>query len=682
MFSSIYNRLVRPFFNGFNKKKTNSEIDIEENIIANKRYDSPITKINTYKLEELMYGVISSNNIVVNNYTKLGTEDVEDFEDFEGVADFEDFEYIEDFEKDVHNEKNDDNEDDDIEFNKKPNHTKNLELLKLSWLLLPNKFTFIFFIVVLELIKSFSTIGLLLENKLIVISAPLLVSVLSLIDGIYNIDIFYKIKHSWLHINLDYFNDLSWIKKNEQEDMTDFHRMINSSSTTLSNLITWGLPTIVSGITNLTTVMYVLIIKGYWKIIFITSIIYYIYFKFIMKSLQEKLATMRSKMKDSEKIIVSKRKWLLQLFKNNKRKTDDVINLELELDTLENEFIKGWNIITNGMSLVSCLISFIGLYGIDNWENLLLVKIIFDDLRHTIETFSHFSNNLTARSKDFDKYLSWYEGTCGREKKIEYYSVPENGLSFNTININFDNKFILDTKDLSIKPNDVIILRGPTGIGKTQLINSLQGLISGSDLKNGNGDIEEARNYQLDWEYLDQNMRETIPNYGLSLREMLFNEPDTELIFKLVQVVKLDDKIKNKKDIDVMMKGFSGGQRMKTSLIFTLLEVIKQNKSILVLDEPEQGLDPYSRLEVVRNVLEFCKSGIKKYINKELAILVIYHGDDTDIIKLHKLSNKIWLLKKNNGKTIVDEITNIKKFCNELLDIKKNELKSLYTELK
>ncbi len=558
--------------------------------------------------------------------------------------------------------------------------TNSYDLLKLSWNILPDKAIFIMSILIIQFVSSLSSIGLLTHNKWLIILTPILKTVLGVFQGIYNDKLMYKFHKHWLTISLDYFNDLSWTKKHTQEDMTDFHRMIHSASGTLFSLVSWGIPSIANGIRSLVVVIYILKTKGYVNLIFVTAIIYYLYFQFIMKKRQDNLTNIRIKMRDLNKIIVSKRKWLLQLFKSNKRNTEDIINLDVVLDSLDQEYYFGWSIINNGMGLTSCIISFIGLMGISDWDNFLLVKIVFDELRNTIDMFSHFSTNFVSKAKDFDKYLTWYEESGGRELDVQYYDLPKSGLNFDSVNINLDNKFLLEAHGLNIKPNDFILLRGKTGIGKTQLVNCLQGYTPGATLSNTKF---QPKNYSKNWEYLNQNMRETIPTNGLSLREMLENESDTDLIMELIRVVKLDDKIILNSDINEKMQGYSGGQRMKTSLVFTLLEVIKNRKSILVLDEPEQGLDPFSRLDVIQSVLEFCKTGIKKYIGSiNLSVLVIYHGDDTDIIKMNKLFNKIWLFDKKLNKSHVIQTLNIKEFCTDILKNKQQELDKLSIEIK
>ena len=485
----------------------------------------------------------------------------------------------------------------------------------------------------------------------------------------------FTIKHQWKKLSLDYFTDIKWIQKKEQEDMTDFDKMIDRSSNALFSIVSWGVPTIFSGLRSMITVFAVLILKGYWQLILSTAIIYFLYFRFFMKHQQDKLAAIRNEMKEVEKSITSKKKWMLELFKNSKRESTNIIDLDKQYDELDKKFLDGWTIISNGMSLVSCVIAFVGLFGISNWDNFLLVKIIFDDLKFTIETFSHFSNNFTSRSKDFDKFLSWYESTNGRYVLPIQQDVPLDGLHYSNVDINFANKFILNASNLSICLGDIILLRGPTASGKTQIINALQGLIVGATL---NSVYYQPNNYTKVWEYMNQDMRESIPNTGLTLRELLEGETDGDLIMELIRVVRLDDKIRHSDDIDIKMQGFSGGQKMKLSIVFTIWEVIKQKKTLLVLDEPEQGLDSKSRKLVIESVLSYL-------MQKKVSVLIIYHGDDFDIIKMHQLFDKIWLFEPKDGVTRVRQLTrendNIKKYCRDLLNNYKRELLAIDCEV-
>jgi ABC-type nitrate/sulfonate/bicarbonate transport system ATPase subunit len=558
---------------------------------------------------------------------------------------------------------------------KKETNNHELKLFYLAWSIVSvkDKWLFILGLVFIELVASLATLSLLYQYKLCAISAPIVLSIMKFYFQNYKVDMMFRIKRKWKKITLDYFQDLSQSDKNAVEDMTDFNKMIDRSSNSLYSLFSLGLPIIISGSRKSITIFSILLLNGYWKIILSISIIYAIYFYFYMIPKQKELTDLRTQMKERERWIVGLLKWTLNLFQKSKRVSNAVLEIDDETDALEISFFRGWDTIAGGMAIISAIITFIGLYPILDWSTLLFFKIIFDDLKGTIGTFSNFANSYAARSKDFDKFLTWFIGTNGREDALPQQVFPQDGLTFEKVNISLG-KFSLITNTLSILRGQVILLKGKTGIGKTQIVNALQGLLPGAILEGMYLAIQFVRTF----EYLDQHMRSSIPNSKLTLRRLLDEEKDNALLMMLVLVVKLDDKIKLIADLDAPMEGYSGGQKMKVSLLFTLLEVIKGKKSVLVLDEPEQGLDPASRLEVVNNVLNFLKNGIQKYNrNISVAVLLIYHGDDLDIVKLQKLLTKMWLFEKVDGVSLVREETNLVEYCDGIISTRKEELNML-----
>ena len=143
---------------------------------------------------------------------------------------------------------------------------------------------------------------------------------------------------------------------------------------------------------------------------------------------------------------------------------------------------------------------------------------------------------------------------------------------------------------------------------------------------------------------------------------MLEGETDNVLILNLIEMVLLQDKF-NLNKLDTPMKGLSGGEKMRLSILYTLWNFKKTGKQILILDEPEQGLDEDVRVIIIRNILES--------INKP--ILVIYHGSKLDLLQLP--FDKVWIFDKKDGVTKVSEepfntfkkriVTNIKDIVQE-----------------
>jgi ABC-type nitrate/sulfonate/bicarbonate transport system ATPase subunit len=557
-------------------------------------------------------------------------------------------------------------------YKSESNHELKLFWLACSIVSVWDRWIFILWLLSIELISSLATFSLMYEYKTGVICAPVLLAIMRLYFDTYKVDMMLRIKRGWKLLALDYFQNLSQADKNAVEDMTDFNKMVDRASNSLYSIFSWGLPIIISGVRKLITIFSILILRGYWKIIFSTSIIYGVYFYFYMGPKQKTLAEIRASMKEREKWIVGLLKWTLNLFQKGKRDLNAILEIEDETDALEISFFKGWDNIAGGMTIISAIVAFIGLVSITNWSTLLLFKIIFDDLKGTIGAFSNFANSYASRSKEFDKFLAWFMDTNGREDVLPQQEFPNDGLIFTEVNISLG-KFSLVTNMLSILQGQVILLKGKTGAGKTQLVNALQGLLPGAILEGEYSPIQ----YSKSFEYLDQHMRSSIPSSKLELRRLLDGNIDNELIMLLISVVQLD-KIAAISDIDEPMNGYSGGQKMKVALLFTLLEVIKEKKTVLVLDEPEQGLDPISRLEIVSNVLNFVKNDIQSHNGGiSVAVLLIYHGDDLDIVKLSGLLTKMWLFEKVNGGSIVKECINLIDYCNGITSTRRKELDSL-----
>ena len=126
--------------------------------------------------------------------------------------------------------------------------------------------------------------------------------------------------------------------------------------------------------------------------------------------------------------------------------------------------------------------------------------------------------------------------------------------------------------------------------------------------------------------------------YGLTPEEM--KEVKEEKIYQLLEdldMKNLADKYKEKMHKDVGKGGshLSGGQRQ----VVWLLRCIYKKSSLLIIDEPTNGLDPASKMQII-NLLKFLKSRKTMY--------VITH--DKDVLPLGER-----VIEFENGKIIRDE---------------------------
>lgn len=215
-------------------------------------------------------------------------------------------------------------------------------------------------------------------------------------------------------------------------------------------------------------------------------------------------------------------------------------------------------------------------------------------------------------------------------------------LSIKQVNVSYDNKKVLEDINLEIKQNQIIALIGPSGTGKSTLINSITALRkidSGQIELNGNS--ISPKNMTLAW----------IPqNYGLlpwlSVEDNLLlglkvkKEKMTPAGQKEVQMI-----IEELKIADLLTKfpnQLSGGQQQRISIARAML----MDSDLYLLDEPFSALDAITR-ENMQHLF------LAEWEKKQAPTILITHDVEEAVFMGHKIA----LLSGNPGQ-IVEVIDN------------------------
>ena len=205
----------------------------------------------------------------------------------------------------------------------------------------------------------------------------------------------------------------------------------------------------------------------------------------------------------------------------------------------------------------------------------------------------------------------------------------------------------LDNINLSIAEGEFVCLIGPTGSGKSTLIQQLNGLLLPT---NGKIQVEELvimpnskrlnalrRRVGLVFQYPENQLfEETIfadiafgpKNLGLNAAEI------EERVKKAMALVKLDyEKLKNRSPF-----ALSGGQMRRVAIA----GVLAMETKILVLDEPIAGLDPLSRNELLSAISE---------LHEKLGITIIMISHSMDDVA--KYAQRVIVM--DNKRIIMDD---------------------------
>jgi len=209
-------------------------------------------------------------------------------------------------------------------------------------------------------------------------------------------------------------------------------------------------------------------------------------------------------------------------------------------------------------------------------------------------------------------------------------------LKVENLTVEIGGKDIIQDINLEIKKGEVVILFGPNGCGKTTLLKTIMGF-SGYRIKSGNIIFKDKPLNNL---AIEERVKLGIgimyqhpPKIrGVKLQQLAqYLTKDEKEISELTEKLTLQEHLKRDVNVD-----FSGGE-MKRSELF---QVLLQDPELLLLDEPESGVD-IENIGVMGGVLnEYFKQAGKS------ALIITHTGYILDYINAKRgcvlLDGKFW----------------------------------------
>ena len=195
-------------------------------------------------------------------------------------------------------------------------------------------------------------------------------------------------------------------------------------------------------------------------------------------------------------------------------------------------------------------------------------------------------------------------------------------------------KKIVDNVSFCVKKGEIFGLLGPNGAGKTTIIRMIVSLI-----KRTNGEVR-VNGYNLDGQF-----KKTMSEIGAIVENpefykymsgyknlkhyanMAIKEVSDERIMEVARLVKLEDAIYQK------VKTYSLGMRQRLGVAQALLH----NPSLLILDEPTNGLDPQGIREFRDYLHNLAHEGISVLVSSHLLAEMQLMCDRFAIIEKGKL---------------------------------------------
>lgn len=200
----------------------------------------------------------------------------------------------------------------------------------------------------------------------------------------------------------------------------------------------------------------------------------------------------------------------------------------------------------------------------------------------------------------------------------------------------FGNFCAISNLTMDIKKGEIIGFLGPNGAGKTTTMKMMARILkpsTGSILYKKDGEFYKLNARSKD--YLLQNVgflvenpsfyNNVTPRQLLTLFARVKGYPRNKISKRVEEVVEM---VKMTEWIDKKLTTFSKGMKTKIGVI----SAIVHDPDIIILDEPQTGLDPKARIEVRNFILELKKMGKTIFFSSHLLYEVSEVADKIAII--------------------------------------------------
>lgn len=415
--------------------------------------------------------------------------------------------------------------------------------------------------------------------------------------------------------------------------------LINDTSNSIHMIFEWGLPCVLHLLGTGFSVAFIFITKGFGKLLlFVCIIIPTIYFKWIKQSQINFTSSQKSNKKKKQQI-----QSLIELnsipFQYKERGPEYMESLYDTKNSINQEMTKRWHsiqLIIMWTNVIICVC--INWISSSSTSNFILMNMMVSQLTNCIQSIGHFLTQYNRYISDIELYIDFWSG-CVMMIEPERLT-PSSNLEICSVNISRLKFTVKCDFKISLRPGTKILIQGKSGHGKSTLMDGLTGKIDGVVLSEAN-----PENYYWCMADMFQNIKEKMPSCQVTIRNYFKDEPDDLIIYSHLVDTFEEDEIeflksnlldpnepKSLYDCELDEK-ISGGQKNRLILATRLYEISKFKKQILIMDEPEQGSDPCTTIQVLKNIF-------KKYSN--YTIIMVSHMskdqlDSTGIIWDYKL---------------------------------------------
>ncbi len=199
-------------------------------------------------------------------------------------------------------------------------------------------------------------------------------------------------------------------------------------------------------------------------------------------------------------------------------------------------------------------------------------------------------------------------------------------LEINNLQVNAEDKTILNNLNLSVNQGEIHVIMGPNGAGKSTLGYAIMGhpgyiikngsiLFDGEDITQEKADVRAKKGIFLSFQNPEELSGVTLENFLRTSRTAITGKPIRIMAYKK-ELYKTMETLNMSKDYAsrYLNVGFSGGEKKKSEI----LQMLMVDPKLAILDETDSGMDV--------DAVKIVSKGVESFKNKNNALIIITHN--------------------------------------------------------
>jgi ABC-type iron transport system FetAB ATPase subunit len=422
----------------------------------------------------------------------------------------------------------------------------------------------------------------------------------------------------------------------------NFVKFLQEASWAINHLVEWGLFAIGSMVGQSVSAGILLFVFDLEWVDYVVLPIAIAIAVFVIRKLQKLLTERQQISRDIGETTTNLEQMKAINLQNGDIDANEIGKFLLKPILYDNRFVRPlYNYIGCTLDIALELVSLAYAIYLPNDRAFVAKLVLIRTISSALNSVTHFMSQYNTYCNQYLKYRKHFEQTdLSYDEHHEQLPISKQGLQITNVSIQRGENYSIQGGEIPIRLGTHILVQGPSGAGKTSLVDAFRGFIPGVSLSSG-----VPGNYSHQICMHAQSCESLVQLTSVSLADLfgitsaqdlptferihelklmgsladLFGTTlaqDFERIHELLLVVfkeselrRILDNISRENPFLTKIEGkLSGGQQARIFIALTLWNLEKRSSKIVIFDEVESALDPGNRVAILQKLYDYLKA--------------------------------------------------------------------------